>query len=111
MKITQSCLLILTILFSGCSLIPLHKPDIKQGNIITAEMVQRLHEGMTKQQVLLLLGTPVLENNFVTDRWYFVYTFQPGKSNDFQAKYLVVRFENNIVVEIQNDYPIETTQD
>lgn len=105
----RHCLLVLILsLATGCALIPLHKPDIKQGNIITAEMIQELKTGMTKQQILSLLGTPVLENNFVTERWYYVYTFQPGKGNgDIQRKYLVVHFKNNLVINIVNSYPIE----
>jgi len=103
--LSQYCLFIATVSLAGCALIPLHKPDIEHGNIINADMMQQLKKGMSKQQVLYLLGTPVLENGFVSNHWYYVYTFQSGKTGSLQHKYLVIYFKNNIVVDIKDGYP------
>jgi outer membrane protein assembly factor BamE len=66
----------LGLFLSGCSLV--HKRDIEQGNIIQPDMVQRLHKGMTKEQVQEVMGTPVLINTFNDNRIDYVYTFKRG---------------------------------
>lgn len=50
-----------------------YKIDIQQGNVITAEMLEQLHIGMTKPQVKLLLGTSVLSESPAKNQWLYVY--------------------------------------
>jgi outer membrane protein assembly factor BamE len=52
-----------------------YKLDINQGNYLSQDMVDRLRVGQTKQQVRLLLGTPLLVSPFRPDRWDYVYEF------------------------------------
>lgn len=61
---------------SSCFLV--HKNDIEQGNIITPEMVSRLHPGMTEMEVRNVMGNAVLVNIFSPDRIDYVYTMQKG---------------------------------
>ena len=37
-----------------------YRPDVHQGNIVTKEMVEQLRQGMTREQVRFMLGTPLL---------------------------------------------------
>tara|TARA_B110000211_G_scaffold173467_1_gene195957 strand:+ start:799 stop:1191 length:393 start_codon:yes stop_codon:yes gene_type:complete len=55
-----------------------YKISIPQGNIITQEMVDQLRPGMTKRQVIFVMGTPLVRDPFHQDRWDYVYNFQPG---------------------------------
>ena len=55
-----------------------YKISIPQGNIITQEMVDQLRPGMTKRQVVFVMGTPLVRDPFHQDRWDYVYNFQPG---------------------------------
>jgi len=50
-----------------------YKIDIQQGNVITAEMLEKLHIGMTKPQVKNLLGTSVLSESPTKNQWLYVY--------------------------------------
>ena len=50
-----------------------YRPDVYQGNLITSEMVGQLEKGMSKEQVQFLLGLPLLQDRFHTDRWNYVY--------------------------------------
>ena len=52
-----------------------YKLDINQGNYITQDMVEKLKAGQTKQQVRLILGTPLLVSAFRDDRWDYVYEY------------------------------------
>jgi len=53
--------------------------DVQQGNLISRRDAQQLKLGMSKQQVVNLLGNPVLNDPFSTDRWTYVYTFKKGR--------------------------------
>ena len=79
-----SALLILMPLLLGCGNIGnmdfpgVYKISIPQGNIITQDMVDQLRPGMTKRQVIFVMGTPLVRDPFHQDRWDYVYNFQPG---------------------------------
>jgi outer membrane protein assembly factor BamE len=53
-----------------------YKLDINQGNYITQDQVERLRQGMTKQQVRAVLGTPLVTSAFRENRWDYVYEFR-----------------------------------
>lgn len=61
-------------LFSGC----IYRLTIQQGNIVSEQTSAKLKIGMSKSQVVALLGKPVLDNVFEENRWYYVYTQQKG---------------------------------
>src|SRR3954463_5613948 len=52
-----------------------YKIDINQGNYLSQDMVDKLKPGMTKQQVRLVLGTPLVTSAFRDNRWDYVYEF------------------------------------
>lgn len=79
---------------SGCWFI--YKPDIKQGNILTVKKVNQIHSGMSKEQVIDLLGNPILVNLFANHQMIYVYTILPGRGQ-FQAQQLQIYFENGQV--------------
>lgn len=84
----------LSISLSGCWFI--YKPDIKQGNILNTRKVAAIHPGMTKEQVVALLGNPILANVFADNQMIYVYTIQPGHG-EFQAQQLRIYFVNGQV--------------
>jgi len=67
-------------ILGGCSWLPpslgVYKLDINQGNYITQDQVERLRVGQTRQQVRLILGTPLLADAFHAARWDYVYEFE-----------------------------------
>lgn len=96
-------LLIFTLLlsFSACSI---HKIDIQQGNIIEDEQLEKLHVGMRRQQVLRLLGTPLVQDPFRQDRWDYVYYFNPA--NKLADLYqLILFFEGDHLIHFDTDIP------
>ncbi len=67
-----------SLLLAACSSTPLspHKIDIQQGNYVNQEMVAKLQPGMTRAQVRFVLGTPLVNDTFHSDRWDYVYRYQ-----------------------------------
>ena len=51
----------------------LYRIDITQGNILEQSKVAQVKTGMSKSQVLYLLGAPVLPTIFHDDRWDYIY--------------------------------------
>jgi outer membrane protein assembly factor BamE len=47
--------------------------DVQQGNYVSQEMVSQLRQGMSREQVRYLLGTPLVTDIFHADRWDYVY--------------------------------------
>ncbi len=80
-----------------------YRPDVQQGNVVTKEMVDQLRDGMSRDQVRFLLGTPLLTDVFHTDRWDYVYYLQRGKGDEKQLRHLVVRFTNDRLASYQSD--------
>ena len=87
----------------------IYRIPIRQGNLITQEMVNELRPGMTKQQVRYLLGTPLLIDTFNEDRWEYLYTNRPGsitKQVEIEKQRLELRFQNGRLFKITGDmYP------
>ena len=80
-----------------------YKIDILQGNIITQDMVDQLRPGMTKRQVIFVMGTPLVADPFHQDRWDYVYNYQPG-GGERVGEHLTVFFENDALIRLEGDY-------
>lgn len=59
---------------TGCGLV--YKMEVNQGNYVTQDMVTKLKEGQTRQQVKVILGTPTTESIFHKDRWDYTYSLE-----------------------------------
>jgi outer membrane protein assembly factor BamE len=81
-----------------------YRIDIRQGNLVTQEMVSQLKAGMSREQVRFVLGSPMLADVFHPDRWDYVYYFKPGnKPEDTQQRRLIVYFEDDRLVSVGGD--------
>ncbi len=111
----SSALLLLTLLTScnGISSLDfpgVYKISIPQGNIITQEMVDQLRPGMTKRQVIFVMGTPLIRDPFHQDRWDYIYSFQPGGGIRGQERVSVV-FVDDLLVSFTGDFVPSTAAD
>ncbi len=71
-----------------------YKINIQQGIVVTQEMAEQLKEGMTRDQVRFVLGTPILKDPFHADRWDYPFRFQPGRGR-IEERRFTVWFEND----------------
>src|SRR5688572_11233124 len=79
-----------------------YRMEIQQGNFISQEIVSRLSPGMSKEQVRLTLGTPLLTDIFHADRWDYIYWRErPGAKRE-QRK-LTVYFEDGKLTRLDAD--------
>jgi outer membrane protein assembly factor BamE len=88
-------------LLAGCNLV--YKQDIQQGNVIDDDSVAQLETGMTKRQVMVLLGTPSVQSPFHSDRWDYMNTFS-RRGNDPVVRVLTLRFDDQRLASVEGSY-------
>ena len=93
---------------SACSYITPHKIEVQQGNLVTQESFARVKVGMNKTQVRAVLGTPLLQDVFHSNRWdYFFSHDKPGSfapfMRDREQRKLILVFENDQLAKIEGD--------
>lgn len=87
--------------FIGCE--P-HRIDIQQGNKVTPEHFEMLKIGMTRNQVIFVLGSPLLVDPFHQDRWDYIYYMKPGNRAALQSR-LTLYFDGDSLTKIDDsDY-------
>ena len=90
---------------AGC----VYRPVIQQGNLLQLDEVEQVKVGMTRSQVRYILGTPMVSDPFMPDRWDYVYTLQQGRSKRVDRTHFVVFFEGDKVSSIEKrDAPEES---
>ena len=81
---------------------PSYKLDVVQGNELDARAVASLYGGMSRDQVQLMLGTPLLRDPFHADRWDYTYNIsRNGVAKDIRV--LTLHFENNTLVRAEGN--------
>lgn len=63
---------------SACGNFGVHRIDIQQGNLVTQESVEKVKTGMSRNEVRLALGTPLLRDPFRADRWDYYFSISQG---------------------------------
>ncbi len=72
----------------------IHKIEIEQGNRFTAEQVQRLELGMSKQTVANIMGgLPIVKSEFSAERWDYVHTIE-SDSKPYRVKHISLQFND-----------------
>ncbi|KHK50602.1 membrane protein SmpA [Ralstonia sp. A12] len=87
-----------------------YRIDIVQGNFVSREQAAQLKEGMTRDQVRFVLGTPLLTDMFHANRWDYVFSFKRGNTNVVQERKLTLWFDGDRLAKWvgADDLPSET---
>ena len=85
-----------TSLLAGC----IYKMDIQQGNQVTQHQVDKLKHGMSREEVMNIMGTPLIQDPFHKNRWDYIYQLQ--QKGDLVEQYRVtLHFTDNKLTRIQ----------
>ena len=103
---TIACALCCMAVLSGCEkgLLTIYKIDVQQGNALKAEDVEKIRLGMNREQVLYVLGSPLIVDSFHPDRWDYVYMLKPGYAPT-QRSQLTLIFDRDKVIEMIRHSP------
>lgn len=101
------CTMAAVVATAGCSSW-VFKIDIPQGNFLDEKDVAKLRVGMSKEQVVFVLGNPVLRDSFEKDIFYYVYEMKRGmksRGDDFK-KDLIIEFDQDKLTKITGDFEV-----
>ncbi len=87
---------------SGCGI--LYKQPIYQGNLIEKTAADQLQAGMSKQDVITLIGTPAISDPFNQNRWDYTATQRIDRRGTTEIKNFTVFFENDVVSKWEGEY-------
>lgn len=97
----------LAVSLASCRLI--YTPDVQQGNLLDKKNVDQLQPGMTKRQVLVLMGSPSVNSPFNQNQWNYVST-QQHRGGDIKIRTLTLTFNNDSLVRTDGDFFAEDAQ-
>ncbi len=101
-------LALFAVLLSGC--VRVYKIDIQQGNDLSEKQLEGITVGMSRQEIKSLLGTPLVEDPFHTDRWDYFYTFKSGRDKEMERRQLILIFSDGVLARVEGSTGKENVQ-
>ena len=101
-----SIILVVTVFLTAC--IRPYQPDIQQGNILNNSDLKEIKYGMSKQEVLFMLGTPLVIDPFNESRWDYYYSNKNHRKNETVTRLITATFEGDLLVNLQGDVDLST---
>ena len=89
---------IITVFFISACASNFYQVPVAQGNIISASMLEKLEQGLTKAQVRYIMGTPSINDPFNKNRWDYIGFEIIGETKRATVHH-VMFFEENKLVE------------
>ena len=90
---------------SGCSFLYdtfVYQIDVTQGNYLEDEKLDQVEIGMTQEQVIFILGSPMLIDQFDSSKWYYIRYIKPG-GKTAQQQQVLLTFNNKILSKIDRE--------
>ncbi|HTV86958.1 MAG TPA: outer membrane protein assembly factor BamE [Dyella sp.] len=96
---------------AGCHIV--YTPDVAQGNLfdktIDKNLADQLKPGLTKRQVLVLMGTPSVATPFNQNRWDYVSTYS-HRGGKMTVNTMSLFFNNDVLVRTQGNLYFQDAQ-
>ena len=93
--------LLAAVLISGCSFG--YRQPVFQGNLLDKQNVEQLKPGMSKAQVISLVGDPVVADPFHHQRWDYLASARRGHGKT-EIKNLTLWFEGDSLARMEGEY-------
>lgn len=87
-----------------------YRIDIQQGNFVSEEMVAQIKPGMTRNQVIFVLGTPLVTDIFHAGRWDYPFRLHKANGDVIMSRVTVFFSKDDRVARVQSD-DLPTEQD
>lgn len=101
-------LIVCSIAVSAC--IKPYRPDIQQGNIINNSNLREIHYGMSKQEVLFILGTPMVIDPFNEQRWDYFYSKRNQYKSQTTQRLITAIFDGDKLIKLKGDVDLSNVQ-
>ena len=90
-------LLIVIITINSCSSLSPYKVPVLQGNIFEDEDLEKLSEGLTKEQVQFIFGTALIQDPFRASRWDYFNSVTIGNEVVAENKLTIYFNEDDLI--------------
>ena len=90
-------LLLFPLLLVAC----VYRQDIPQGNFYKPEDIAKLREGMTREQVAFVMGTPMIRDPFHPNRWDYVLYVDSLEEARHRQQRVTIHFDGETVARIE----------
>ena len=90
------CFIIL--ITASCASLSPYKVPVLQGNIFEEDDIEKLSEGLTKDQVQFIFGTALVKDPFHSNRWDYYYSVKVGTKILSESK-LSISFDKDGLVD------------
>ena len=87
-----------------------YQPDIQQGNIINNSDLREIRYGMSKAEVLFILGTPMVIDPFNEQRWDYFYSKRNQRKSQTAKRLITALFDGDKLVKLQGDVDLANVQ-
>lgn len=88
-----------------------YKLDIQQGNVVTQPMLKQVRPGMSKHEVGLTLGTPILDDPFHVDRWDYYYVYKRRGTEVLDKQNITLVFNGDTLQRIEGTAELKSDQE
>ena len=86
------------------------QPDVQQGNILNNNDLREIRYGMSKQEVLFILGTPMVIDPFNQQRWDYFYSKRNQRKKETDQRLITVIFDGDKLVELSGDADLSNVE-
>lgn len=108
-KISFVFLAAISVFIAGCSSFSPYKMEIRQGNYVAEDARQKIRLGMSRQQVVSVLGSPLVSDVFHANRWDYIYRLEE-KAKVVEQQRLTLYFEGDFVKRIDDSRAAEAPE-
>jgi outer membrane protein assembly factor BamE len=85
------------IIITSCSSLSPYKVPIYQGNIFEDEDIEKLEQGLSKDQIQFIFGTALIKNPFRDSRWEYFNSVKIGEEIVAENKLSIFFSEDGLV--------------
>ncbi len=99
--------IVFALLLGGClTSACVYRIDIQQGNILAQKDIDKLRPGLTKNQVVFVLGNSVIDDGFDDDTWTYLYSYKNPHQDSLAVRKLILKFSDDKLISASGDYTI-----
>lgn len=95
-------IIVLSILLVNCASYDFSRRVVQQGNLLPHTQIAKLHPGMSKADVAILMGTSLLSPTFNNERWDYAYTWRKG-TGPLTVKKVSLYFGHGVLTRIEHN--------
>ena len=89
---------VLGLTLGACNIV--FKLPTRQGNVLDQKQLDQLKVGMSREQVIYLMGTPLAASPSRTDRWDYVGYYKSPRGKE-SSRTVTLYFENNALTKME----------